>query len=636
MSSTFWREPASSSSSSAVDADLGAARRTPSKRSSSVASSVSDDDEFKRLRRVTCAQFDLDDGDQLMDDDDDDDDDDHDDDEQHECFEQRVVGRSLRCTTQSPPVCASVAASGSSSSSASQLSLSLAPLHVSSPPPLASLTPLLPKSHSASSSSKSAKSRGSSPSSPSLSAAPDSALSLSFSPVTLTSPTHASPRDRLTAEFERHRADRRARAAVRQMSFADFTTAASTATAAAAAAASPDGATTTTTATATTSTAAADSNYDFPTLQTQPHVPLSRSIFSFEGSRRSRARRALHAADDDDASPTHSADEFSELTRARLTLSSAASFTFGGGIDNNNNNNSSSSGGGGVGGGGSSLGATGGDSSMLPAISPDAAAHLLLGSSAFLCGSESVDLFVIDCRFPYEYNGGHIAGAVNLFTKNDVERYFFGGDGRALVTPETGRRRIFLFHCEFSSHRGPAMLRHVRAVDRRVNAHRYPLLSFPDLVLLAGGYVAFCDRFAPDAAARGRRQSRDSDAAMSALRRTTRSFVSANEPRSTPHASGSITPPSPTSGGGNNCDGGGGGGGGGGAMPDSFVLIETQVDEVREPVPLQLLFAPHEPPLYTPMNDRRFNNERREFMRASNSNTMRRSRSSGEFALLRR
>jgi rhodanese-related sulfurtransferase len=341
----------------------------------------------------------------------------------------------------------------------------------------------------------------------------------------------------------------------------------------------------------------------------------------------------LHTAtDDDDASPTHSADEFSELTRARLT----ASFTFGGGINNINTSSTNSTGGGGGGG----VGAVG-DSSMLPAISPDAAAHLLLGSSAFLCGSENVDLFVIDCRFPYEYNGGHIAGAVNLFTKSDVERYFFGGDGRALVTPETGRRRIFLFHCEFSSHRGPAMLRHVRAVDRRVNAHRYPLLSFPDLVLLAGGYVAFCDRFAPDAAARGRRQSRDSDAAMSALRRTTRSFVSANEPRSTPHASGSITPPSPTSGSGsgsgNNSDSGGsGGGGGGGAMPDSFVLIETQVDEVREPVPLQLLFAPHEPPLYTPMNDRRFNNERREFMRASNSNTMRRSRSSGEFALMRR
>ena len=47
---------------------------------------------------------------------------------------------------------------------------------------------------------------------------------------------------------------------------------------------------------------------------------------------------------------------------------------------------------------------------------------------------------------------------------------------------------IIVFHCEFSQHRGPDMLRAVRAFDRRLHLHRYPALSFPQLYVLHRGY----------------------------------------------------------------------------------------------------------------------------------------------------
>ena len=34
------------------------------------------------------------------------------------------------------------------------------------------------------------------------------------------------------------------------------------------------------------------------------------------------------------------------------------------------------------------------------------------------------EFHIIDCRFDYEYEGGHINGATNLMTPEDVEKYF--------------------------------------------------------------------------------------------------------------------------------------------------------------------------------------------------------------------
>lgn len=90
---------------------------------------------------------------------------------------------------------------------------------------------------------------------------------------------------------------------------------------------------------------------------------------------------------------------------------------------------------------------------------------------------------VIDCRFEYEYEGGHIDGAVNHNDKDLLASQLF-------QTPMDGRT-LLVFHCEYSAHRAPMMARHVRSEDRTVNAEHYPRLTYPEVYILDGGYSAF-------------------------------------------------------------------------------------------------------------------------------------------------
>ena len=55
---------------------------------------------------------------------------------------------------------------------------------------------------------------------------------------------------------------------------------------------------------------------------------------------------------------------------------------------------------------------------------------------------------IIDCRYPYEYEGGHIQGAVNIYTEEGIQELVMTED-----TPST----TLIFHCEFSSERGPKL-----------------------------------------------------------------------------------------------------------------------------------------------------------------------------------
>ncbi|NXL54100.1 MPIP1 phosphatase, partial [Podilymbus podiceps] len=92
---------------------------------------------------------------------------------------------------------------------------------------------------------------------------------------------------------------------------------------------------------------------------------------------------------------------------------------------------------------------------------------------------------IIDCRYPYEYEGGHIKGAVNLHMEEDVEDYLL----KKPIQPSENKRVIIVFHCEFSSERGPRMCRFVRERDRLGN--EYPNLHYPELYVLKGGYKDF-------------------------------------------------------------------------------------------------------------------------------------------------
>ncbi|KAI0889624.1 Rhodanese-like protein [Annulohypoxylon maeteangense] len=90
---------------------------------------------------------------------------------------------------------------------------------------------------------------------------------------------------------------------------------------------------------------------------------------------------------------------------------------------------------------------------------------------------------IIDCRFEYEYDGGHIETAVNYNDKELLTRQLFENP--------MGGKTLLIFHCEYSACRAPMMARHVRASDRMANAECYPRLTYPEVYILDGGYSEF-------------------------------------------------------------------------------------------------------------------------------------------------
>ncbi|XP_021202338.1 cell division cycle 25 isoform X1 [Bombyx mori] len=129
-----------------------------------------------------------------------------------------------------------------------------------------------------------------------------------------------------------------------------------------------------------------------------------------------------------------------------------------------------------------------GDHSDLKSISCDTLAELIRGAYQ----SSISDYQVIDCRYPYEFAGGHVAGAHNLFTPAHI---------LALVheplspRKSDGKRSILVFHCEFSLERGPKLSRFLRSSDRESNKERYPALRFPEVYLLHEGYRRFYQKY---------------------------------------------------------------------------------------------------------------------------------------------
>lgn len=128
----------------------------------------------------------------------------------------------------------------------------------------------------------------------------------------------------------------------------------------------------------------------------------------------------------------------------------------------------------------------------LKSISPETLVDLMNGHY-----SEIIDGYaIVDCRYPYEYEGGHISGAINIFsTEALIEKFFSENRGSShliappptpkihsdfmllpsspfpppsLSTPSTlvhsgtdpsevVKRTALIFHCEFSSKRGPKL-----------------------------------------------------------------------------------------------------------------------------------------------------------------------------------
>ena len=57
-------------------------------------------------------------------------------------------------------------------------------------------------------------------------------------------------------------------------------------------------------------------------------------------------------------------------------------------------------------------------------------------------------------------------------------------------------KTTIVFHCEFSQHRGPQMMKLLRQLDRDLNGFaKYPHLCYPEIYLLEGGYKRFFSEF---------------------------------------------------------------------------------------------------------------------------------------------
>ncbi|KAG8948269.1 cell division cycle- protein [Tulasnella sp. 424] len=104
---------------------------------------------------------------------------------------------------------------------------------------------------------------------------------------------------------------------------------------------------------------------------------------------------------------------------------------------------------------------------------------------------------IIDCRFDYEFEGGHIDGATNFTTPEDAADYFLNqlpvpppsssGD----PSPDGELKTVLVFHCEFSAKRGPTFAKHLRAQDRKSCHEAYPRVHYPEVYILQGGYKSF-------------------------------------------------------------------------------------------------------------------------------------------------
>lgn len=82
---------------------------------------------------------------------------------------------------------------------------------------------------------------------------------------------------------------------------------------------------------------------------------------------------------------------------------------------------------------------------LIPRITKETMADVLDGKYGQLYSRS----MVVDCRFEYEYEGGHIEGAINYNDKEELAKKLF-------QEPCTGNT-LLIFHCEYSAMRAPNM-----------------------------------------------------------------------------------------------------------------------------------------------------------------------------------
>uniref|UniRef100_A0A914Z6P7 protein-tyrosine-phosphatase n=1 Tax=Panagrolaimus superbus TaxID=310955 RepID=A0A914Z6P7_9BILA len=104
-------------------------------------------------------------------------------------------------------------------------------------------------------------------------------------------------------------------------------------------------------------------------------------------------------------------------------------------------------------------------------------------------GDEFYEQYIlIDCRYPFEYNGGHIKGAINLYDPELLRSTFYPKNESTFQNIHAKKP---IFYCEFSSVRGPNMANALRELDRELNHDNYPHIDYTEIYVLSEGYRHF-------------------------------------------------------------------------------------------------------------------------------------------------
>ncbi|KAH0785861.1 Rhodanese-like domain containing protein [Histomonas meleagridis] len=120
--------------------------------------------------------------------------------------------------------------------------------------------------------------------------------------------------------------------------------------------------------------------------------------------------------------------------------------------------------------------------STIPRVSPSVVADVL---------SHKYDkffdyIYIVDCRYEYEYIGGHIKNAIHNKSLGDLKMLFF---------EKPLKKCLIIFHCEFSKNRGKSVAEIFRNTDRNINRDVHPFLFYPDVYILEGGYNKFYKKY---------------------------------------------------------------------------------------------------------------------------------------------
>ncbi|KAK8797405.1 hypothetical protein WA158_004613 [Blastocystis sp. Blastoise] len=96
----------------------------------------------------------------------------------------------------------------------------------------------------------------------------------------------------------------------------------------------------------------------------------------------------------------------------------------------------------------------------------------------------NAQLTIVDCRYSYEYEGGHVINAKNYETFDTL-------CSELIPQLNSTKINIILFYCEYSQVRAPEMWKRFRLHDRKfLNVDSYPSLSYPYIYVIKGGYKA--------------------------------------------------------------------------------------------------------------------------------------------------